>query len=109
MNIGDKKAKLMAIYQQKNFEFAIRTQKNLHNNYLDILSAMGIIGLSFFMLGWIILPIRTAIQQKDKLVLLMIITIAFAMITENYLDRTLGGMLLGFFIPFLHSDKTAKS
>ncbi len=109
VNIGDKKVKLMEVYQQKNFEFAIRTKKNLHNNYLDILVSMGIIGLILFLVGWLFLPLRTAVRHQDGLSLLMILTLAFAMITENYLDRSLGGMLVGFFIPFLLSNKISKS
>ncbi|MEJ0102978.1 MAG: hypothetical protein WDO19_10645 [Bacteroidota bacterium] len=44
-------------------------------------------------------------MDKDYLSLLIIITFAIAMITEVYFDRSLGGMLFGFFIPFLLIDK----
>jgi hypothetical protein len=37
------------------------------------------------------------------------LTFAIAMTTENYFDRSLGGMLFGFFIPFLLTSKTAKN
>jgi O-antigen ligase len=107
--IGDKKEKLMEIYKKKDFQFAIHTQKNLHNNYLDILVSLGIIGLILFLVSWIILPIRLAWQYRDGLAVLIILTFAIAMITENYFDRSLGGMLFGFFIPFLLSDKISKN
>jgi len=105
VDIGDKKDRLMEMYQSKNFQFAIKTEKNLHNNYLDILVSMGLIGLVLFLSGWVIFPLLIAWRRRDNLSLLIIFTFAFAMITEVYLDRSLGGMLLGFFIPFLLSQK----
>lgn len=101
VDIGDKKDVLMDKYREKNFQFALQTQKNVHNNYLDILYSMGIIGLVLFLLGWIIFPLVYANQHKDWLSILVILTFAFAWVTEIYFDRSLGGMLTGFFIPFL--------
>jgi O-antigen ligase len=109
VHLGDKKAKLVEVYREKNFQFAIRTNKNLHNNYFDILVSMGITGLILFLISWIILPVRVAWQHKDGLAVLIMLTVAIAMTTENYFDRSIGGMLFGFFIPFLLSDKTAKN
>lgn len=108
VGLGDKKSALISQYQKKNFGFAVRTERNVHNNYLDILLSLGIIGLLLFLTGWLLLPIRQLIRQHDGLALLMILSIALAMITENYFDRSLGGMLVGFFIPFLlttHKEK----
>lgn len=109
VGLGDKKNRLMEVYKEKNFHFAIRTQKNLHSNYLDILVSLGIIGLILFLVGWIILPLGVAWQHRDGLSILIILTFAIAMITENYFDRSLGGMLFGFFVPFLLSNKPPKS
>jgi O-antigen ligase len=109
INLGDKKDKLMDKYREKEFSFAIRTQKNLHSNYLDTLVSLGIIGLVLFITAWILLPSRVAFRHRDGLALLIIGTLAIAMITENYLDRNLGGLLVGFFIPFLLSDKNQRT
>ena len=108
VHIGDKKVKLLEEYRQKNFEFGIRTQKNLHNNYLDILVSMGIIGLMLFLISWIFLPLLATWRAKDGLALLIMLTFALAMVTEIYFDRSLGGMLFGFFIPFLLSSTPGK-
>lgn len=105
VGLGDKKDKLMEVYREKDFAFAIQTQKNLHNNYFDILVSLGIVGLVLFLLSWFILPLRVAWEHRDGLSMLIMLTFAFAMITENYFDRSLGGMLFGFFIPFLLSTK----
>jgi len=105
VDIGDKKDVLMDKYREKDFQFALSTQKNVHNNYLDILYSMGLIGSGLFLVGWVILPFMSAIRNKDRLSVLIILTFAFAWITEIYFDRSLGGMLTGFFIPFLLTDK----
>jgi O-antigen ligase len=104
-DIGDKKDVLMEKYREKKFQFALQTGKNVHSNYLDILYSMGIIGLSLFLIGWIILPLIYASRHGDWLSILIILTFAAAWATEIYFDRSLGGMLTGFFIPFLLSDK----
>ncbi len=105
VHLGDKRSKLIEKYKEKDFQFAIRTNKNVHNNYLDILFGTGIAGLFLFLTGWLILPFRRVLVDKDYLSLLIIITFAIAMITEVYFDRSLGGMLFGFVIPFLLIDK----
>ena len=101
VTIGDKQARLNSIYAERNFQFALKTHRNTHNNYLDILLGTGIIGLLLFLVSWIFGPAWILLKEKDWLALLMLVTIAIAMITENYFDRSLGGMMVGFFIPFL--------
>ena len=98
----------MEKYREKDFQFALQTQKNVHNNYLDILYSMGLVGLSLFLVGWVILPFIYAKRYKDWLSVCIILTFATAWITEIYFDRSLGGMLTGFFIPFVLSDKNKK-
>lgn len=109
VHLGDKKDRLMEIYREKKFGFAIRTQKNLHNNYLDILVSLGITGLLLFLVSWIILPLQLLWRKHDMLGSTIILTFTLAMVTENYFDRSLGGMLFGFFITFLVSHKTSKN
>ena len=108
VDIGDKKDKLMEKYREKDFQFALQTQRNVHNNYLDILYSMGLVGLSLFLVGWVIFPFVYAKRYKDWLSVCIILTFAVAWITEIYFDRSLGGMLTGFFVPFVLSDKNKK-
>jgi O-antigen ligase len=70
---------------------------------------MGIIGLGVFLIAWLILPLVYASRYNDGLSILIILTFAAAWITEIYFDRSLGGMLTGFFIPFLLTDKKKKT
>jgi O-antigen ligase len=106
-HLADKQDKVFEKYKEKNFHFALKTRKNLHNNYLDILVGTGIIGLFLFLMGWLILPLRAAFNDRDFLSALIILTFGVAMITEVYFDRSLGGMLVGFFIPFLLADRSS--
>jgi O-antigen ligase len=101
VDLGDKKDALMEKYREKDFQFALQTQKNVHNNYLDILYSMGLIGLVLFLLAWVYLPLRMAARRGDWLAVLIMLSFAAAWVTEIYFDRSLGGMLTGFFIPFL--------
>jgi O-antigen ligase len=105
VDIGDKRDELFNVYAQKQFQFAIQTNKNVHNNYLDVLYSMGLVGLLLFVTSWIVLPLVTAFRHGDGLSVLIILTFAAAWITEIYFDRNLGGMLTGFIIPFLLTDK----
>lgn len=105
VGIGDKYDALMKKYEEKDFQFAIQTKKNVHNNYLDILYSLGFIGLIVFIMAWIILPILYVKKHRDFLAMLVIITFAIAWITEIYFDRSFGGMLTGFFISFLLTNK----
>ncbi|MES1218162.1 MAG: O-antigen ligase family protein [Bacteroidota bacterium] len=104
-HLADKQDKVFEKYKEKNFQFALKTRKNLHNNYLDILVSMGVIGLALFLMGWIVLPLNVVIHQRNYLSLFIILTFCIAMITEVYFDRSLGGMLVGFFIPFLLTEE----
>jgi O-antigen ligase len=103
VGLGDKKDELMKIYEEKKFQFAINTGKNVHNNYLDILMATGIVGLLLFLLGWMILPLIRIVRGKDELGFLILISFVIAMLTENYFDRSLGAAMFAFFVAFLMS------
>lgn len=101
VGLGDKKDDLFSVYRQRDFQFALTTRKNVHNNYLDILFSTGLIGLLLFLLGWIVLPFVQLVRARDGLAVLILLTFTLAMVTENYFDRGIGAMLFGFFVPFL--------
>lgn len=105
VGLGDKRDELYKMYAEKEFHFALQHGKNVHSNYLDILYSMGIIGFISFLLAWVLLPLWQGWRFRDGLAILITATFAVAMVTEIYFDRTIGGMAIGFFIPFLLSDK----
>ena len=103
--IGNKDDALREKYTQKNFHFALKHNRNVHSNYLDILFSLGIIGFTLFLFGWLILPFLKAITDHDALAVIIILTIAVAWITEVYFSRNFGTLIVSFFIPFLLTDK----
>ncbi|RYY62888.1 MAG: O-antigen ligase family protein [Chitinophagaceae bacterium] len=101
VGIGDKRDELMAVYREKEFRFAIETNKNVHNNYLDILYSTGLIGFLLFFTGWILLPLIRFIKARDGISIVLTLVAAIAMFTENYFDRTLGSMIFSFLLLIL--------
>jgi O-antigen ligase len=136
--LGDKRARLQAMYKTQGFEFAYRTRRNLHSTYLDVLVNTGIPGLCIFLLGYLVLPFWSAVSpaldqtrristhsdsldqtrristHSDSLgqirqtsarsnspsYLSMAIVAAFAaaMLSETWIDRSFGCVLLGFWL-----------
>lgn len=103
VDLGDKRDELYRMYEEKGFRFALEQGKSVHSNYLDILYSTGLIGFIAFLAAWVLLPLAYAWRYRDGLALLVIGAFCFAMVTEIYFDRTIGGMAIGFFIPFVLS------
>lgn len=99
--LGDKKEELKKEYARKEFYFAINADRNLHNNYLETWVSMGLIGLILLMLGFIILPLYYCIKSNDWYGLMVVICFTISMISETYMDRTVGNTLIAFFISFI--------
>ena len=70
--IGDVQDDLVRAYKEKNFIFALESNYNSHNQYLDILLSNGILGL-FVFLGFIVYVIQYARQTKDWLLLAILL------------------------------------
>lgn len=119
VQLGDKQHALMEAYQANGFEFAFRNKRNMHNNYLDIFSCFGIIGLLLFLAGYVVVPVRkavlpneAAVQPKkatphspDWLGLAIVLTFAVSMFVESYFDRSTGCLMAGFFFSFIAAYK----
>jgi O-antigen ligase len=103
--LGDKKGKMMDIYREKQFDFALKTERNMHNNYLDVLCTFGITGLILFLFAYFIVPIITCYRSNDFLGIFIVTAFAFALFSETYLDRSIGCVLITFFSSFIISYK----
>jgi O-antigen ligase len=105
VQLGDKQDKLMAVYRSKHFDYALATRRNMHNTYLDVLCSFGIIGLAVFLLGFLIYPAIGCYKANDALGGFILISFAISLFTETYIDKSVGCILLGFFVSFLISYK----
>jgi len=105
VRLGDKDQALLNKYTEKGFSFGIRTNKNMHSTYLDILASMGITGFLVFAIGFLILPLMYCKSANDVLGTLVIINFMLSFITETYPDRSMGSVIFGFFISFIISYK----
>jgi O-antigen ligase len=99
--LGDKQDRLYDIYRAKQFDYAVQTKKNMHNNYIDVFCTFGVVGFILFLLGYVVIPMRKAIRFRDLLGGLMVGFLAISMFTETYMDRSMGCLLLGFFLSFI--------
>ena len=104
--LGDKQDRLLDVYRSKQFDFAVETHRNLHSNYFDVFCTFGLVGFLIFLLGYVVIPLRKAARAGDILGLIIIASLATCMITETYMDRSLGCLLLGFFLSWLAATRT---
>jgi O-antigen ligase len=95
--LGDKQDKLVEVYKQKQFDFAVESRRNMHNTYLDVLVNMGVIGLVVFLFGYLFFPLAGCYKARDGLGIFIILSFAIAMAPETWLDRSVGCIMLGFF------------
>ena len=81
-----------------NVKIAIRADCNAHNQYSDVIIAVGIIGL-ILLLGFFILPICLWIRNKsfDIVFFSLLFIIAFNCLFESIFERQMGIMFFVFF------------
>lgn len=103
--LGDKMGELKKEYARKGFSFGIKTNRNTHNNYVDVWLSLGLVGLIIFLAGFFLIPAFHCITTTDWYGLVIIISFMLSLFTETYMDRTLGNTLLAFFISFITSYK----
>lgn len=105
VQLGDKQDSLMGKYREKGFTFALQNKRNMHNNYLDIFCAFGVVGMVLFALGYLVIPLWKAVRTRDMLGLALILAMGVSMGVESYFDRSLGCMVMGFFFSFIAAYK----
>ena len=104
-SIGDKDRALLDVFREKQFNFGIKTNKNMHSTYLDILASMGISGVICFPHRFCNISIKVLYQSQGSDGILVIIDFMLSFITETYPDRSMGCIIFGFFIAFIISYK----
>lgn len=106
--LGDKKDDLVKVYKRNNFIFGYTGQRNLHNTYLDVLVAFGVLGFALFVLAYFVLPLCSSIRSRDLLGFFILIELMWQLLPESYLDRSVGCMEVAFFITLAEGWRKLK-
>jgi O-antigen ligase len=104
--IGDKNDELRKKYEEKNFWYALTTNKNTHNQYLDILMSMGIVGLIIFLTCYFIYPFWIFYKRRQIFPVMLFLLLAVCLITENMFGRYQGIVLLALILPLASKIET---
>jgi O-antigen ligase len=98
--LGDVESDLQGKYKDAKFYFALESNYNSHNQYLDILLSNGVLGLLFFLFFNSYVIFVSFVDENE--VLIGIIVIFFvACTTENILSRNQGVILVFLLISML--------
>jgi len=98
--IGDVQNDLVKKYQEKNFIFALESNFNSHNQYLDIMLSNGIVGL-FLFVCFILYILYLAIKNKSWFLAGVVVIVAMSCLTENILSRNQGVVVFIVFLSML--------
>jgi O-antigen ligase len=104
--LGDKNDELRKKYEEKNFWYALTTNKNTHNQYLDILMSMGVIGLIIFLICYFIYPFWVFYKQRQIFPVMLFLLLALCLLTENMFGRYQGIVFLAFILPLASKIET---
>lgn len=98
--IGSSQHNLMENYATHNFHFAIKSNYNSHNQYLDVLLTNGFVGLFVFLLflGGLI---YFSTKENNWLLFGFVIIFIISCLTENILSRNQGVMVVALFLSLL--------
>lgn len=97
---GDVQDELMKIYQERNYERALKDNFNPHNQYLQTTATLGLIG-GILLLLYLMAPFWFAFQEKDYLYLFFLSLVMMSFLTESILQTQRGTLFFGFFHTFL--------
>jgi O-antigen ligase len=104
--IGDKNDELHKKYEEKNFWYALTTNKNTHNQYLEVLMGMGIVGLIVFFACYFIYPFWIFYKKRQIFPVMLFLLLAACLITENMFGRYQGIVLLALMLPLASKIET---
>lgn len=106
--LGDRKERIVDTYASKKFYYGVASKINLHNTFLDVIVTFGVVGFIVFLLAFLGLPVWNNIRSNDFLSCFILLAIGLQLLTESYLDRSIGCILLGFFVSVAEGWKKVK-
>lgn len=101
---GDVKAELMKKYDEQKHGYLVEQRLNAHNEYLQMLIAIGLIGSVFF---WLYLygPFLWKVKFKELLLLGLMGLITLNCLTESLLETQAGVVFYAFFNALLFFNR----
>jgi len=106
---GDADKKILEAYKENRYFYALNERYNLHNQYLQTMLSVGLIGLIFLlMIGW--LGLNLAFREGNWYLIAFLILVLLCFITEAVLARLKGVLFFSFFVSLLgfHSCQSYK-
>ncbi|MEN8224596.1 MAG: O-antigen ligase family protein [Bacteroidota bacterium] len=101
---GDVKDHLLDKYEEKGMNHARQLQLNAHNQYLQTMIAVGILGLIILLLN-LVLPALYSHELKHYLYLIFLLLISFNFLFESMLETQAGVVFYAFFNAYLFAIK----
>ncbi len=101
---GDIKDHLLIKYKEKEMRNAFALELNAHNQFLQTMITLGIIGLIVLLLN-LILPALYSMEFKHYLYLVFLILIGFNFLFESMLETQAGVVFYAFFNAYLFAIK----
>ncbi len=95
--LGDFEYELIESYKRNNFEWGIQEKFNSHNQYLSMMLIGGIFGLISLLL-YLLTPIFVSVGRKKRFYFSILSVFIVYAVTESYLLRENGIIILTFFI-----------
>jgi O-antigen ligase len=101
---GDVKDYLLDKYLEKEMHNALTKKLNAHNQYLQMMIALGIVGLIVLLLN-LVLPALYAMEHKQYLFLVFLILLGSNFLFESMLEKQAGVVFYAFFNAYLFAIK----
>ncbi|MGB1019133.1 MAG: O-antigen ligase family protein [Chitinophagales bacterium] len=98
--IGDEDDVLFESYKNNNFKFAYNLKYVAHNQYIQILLGLGVLGFIVYLFMYFLL-IKNAFLNNDFLLFALIILLFFTGFTESFLRLQSGIIFFAYFICLL--------
>ncbi|RIJ41457.1 O-antigen ligase family protein [Pontibacter oryzae] len=105
---GDTKRELTAKFHQDGYSEAFADQMDPHNQYVQILLALGFTGFSVFM-AYLVLMLYTAFKYKNHLLAAFVLLFMSCAITESTLETQKGIIFFVFLSTLLISTENTES
>lgn len=103
VGVGDKQDELNKTYAKNDFKLALEHKFNPHNQYLDTLLAVGVVG-AVLLIGWFWGMVFWGVRNRNWLLFAFGVIVSLSVLTESMLERQWGVIFIVFFWAILGKD-----